>query len=93
MTKQELIEKIAGKTQQTKKDTEAFVNAFTETVVETLKEGGELALIGFGTFAVKDKPEREGINPATQEKITIAASKTPVFKAGKSFKDALNEKK
>lgn len=92
MTKQELIDAIAGKTQQTKKDTEAFVNAFTETVVETLKDGGEVALIGFGTFTVKEKPEHEGINPATQEKITIAASKAPAFKAGKSFKDAVNQK-
>lgn len=90
MTKPELIEKIAGKTQQTKKDVEAFVNAFTETVVETLKEGGEVSLVGFGTFSVKDKPEHEGINPATGKKITIAASKAPAFKPGKSFKDALN---
>lgn len=91
MTKPELIEKIAGKTQQTKKDAEAFVNAFTEAVIEALEAGEEVALIGFGTFSVKDKPEREGINPATGAKITIAASKAPAFKPGKAFKDALNK--
>ena len=61
--------------------------AFTQTVAEALKAGDKVQLMGFGTFEIKDRPARTGRNPATGESIEIAASKTPVFKAGKSLKD------
>lgn len=90
MNKTELIEEIAKQTGLTKKDAEAALKAFTETVKKQLKKGQKVQLVGFGTFEVSKRKAREGINPATQEKIKIKASKAPKFKAGKAFKDALN---
>ena len=90
MNKTELIEEIAKQTGLTKKDAEAGLKAFTETVKKQLKKGQKVQLVGFGTFEVSKRKAREGINPATQQKIKIKASKAPKFKAGKAFKDALN---
>ena len=87
MTKTDLIAAVAGKTGLKKKDAEAAVSAVLSTVAETLVAGEKVQLVGFGTFEVKERAEREGRNPATGESIKIAASKRPVFTAGKALKD------
>lgn len=92
MNKTELVDAIAKETGLTKKDSEAALKAFIETVTKTLKKGDEVALVGFGTFAVGKREARTGRNPATGETIKIAASKTPKFKAGKALKDAVNKR-
>ena len=90
MNKTELIAAMAEKSGLTKKDAEAALTAFVESVEEALKAGDKVQLVGFGTFEVKERPARTGLNPQTKEKIEIAASKAPTFKAGKALKDALN---
>lgn len=90
MSKTELVAAIAEKTGLTKKDSEAAVNAFVETVTEQLKKGEKVHLIGFGTFEVSERAERVGRNPQTGAEMTIAASKVPKFKAGKALKELLN---
>lgn len=82
MTKSELIASIATKTGLTKKTAEEVLEAFIGTVSESLSKGEKVQLVGFGTFEVRERSERSGINPQTREKITIAATKTPAFKAG-----------
>ena len=89
MNKTELIDAMASKTGMTKKNAEAALNAFVETVSEELVKGGKVALTGFGTFEVSERAEREG-NPQTGETMKIAASKAPKFKAGKVLKDQVN---
>ena len=90
MNKTELIDSMAAKTGLTKKNAEAALNAFVETVSEELTKGEKVSLVGFGTFEVSERAEREGRNPQTGETMKIAASKAPKFKAGKALKDALN---
>lgn len=90
MNRKELVDAIADKAGLTKKDAEAALEAFTDAVVGELKSGGSVSLVGFGSFKVSDRAAREGRNPRTGEKIKIAASKVPSFKAGKEFKSALN---
>ena len=90
MNKTELIDAMASKTGMTKKNAEAALNAFVETVSEELVKGGKVALTGFGTFEVSERAEREGRNPQTGETTKIAASKAPKFKAGKVLKDQVN---
>lgn len=87
MNKAALIAKIAEKTGLNKKQAEAAANAFTDTILEALKEGEKVQLIGFGTFEVKERAARVGHKPGMGETIEIAAKKTPVFRAGKGFKD------
>lgn len=89
MTKVELIRQIADKAGIKQKDAEKALNAFTETVTEALKNGGKVALVGFGTFEVSERAARTGRNPQTGEPVEIAASKLPKFKAGKALKDAI----
>ncbi|CCY58301.1 bacterial nucleoid DNA-binding protein [Clostridium sp. CAG:632] len=90
MNKTELVAAIVEKTELSKKDAEKAVKAFTEVVADELKKGEKIQLVGFGTFEVADRPAREGRNPKTGETMTIAASKTPKFKAGKALKDMVN---
>ena len=87
MNKATLIAKMAEKSELSKKQAEAALNAFTESVTEALQAGDKVQLIGFGTFEVKERAARVGRNPATNENIEIPAKKTPTFKAGKGFKD------
>ena len=87
MNKTQLIEAVAAKADLKKKDAEAAVNALTEVIVEALKAGDKVQLVGFGTFEVKERAAREGRNPKTGETIKIDAVKYPVFKAGKGLKD------
>ena len=90
MNKTQLIEAVAAKADLKKKDAEAAVNAVTAAIAEALKAGDKVQLVGFGTFEVKAREAREGRNPRTGEKITIAASKHPTFTAGKALKDSVN---
>lgn len=92
MNKQELIASIADKSGLTKKDSENALNAFVDTVQEALADGERVQLVGFGTFEVRHRKAREGRNPRNPEEvIQIPASKAPVFRAGKGFKDIVNE--
>ena len=91
MNKTELITAIAESADISKKDSEKALKAFVDVVTEELKKGEKVQLVGFGTFEVSERAAREGRNPLTGEKITIAASKNPKFKAGKALKDAVNK--
>lgn len=92
MNKAELIASMAEKSNLTKKDTEAALNAFMKSVEESLASGEKVQLVGFGTFEVRERKEREGRNPRNPEEvIKIAASKAPVFKAGKALKEVVNK--
>ena len=90
MNKPEIIQAMVEKTGLTKKDTELALAAFQEVVTETLISGDKVQLVGFGTFDITNRAERQGRNPQTGEEITISASKSPKFKAGKALKDAVN---
>ena len=91
MTKAELINAVAQKTGLSKKDSEKAVVAVIDSIYETLAAGEKVALVGFGTFEVKERAAREGINPRTKEKIEIPASKLPSFKAGKGLKEIVSK--
>lgn len=90
MNKTELIAAVAEKAELSKKDAEKAVKAFTDVVAEELLKGEKIQLVGFGTFEVSERAAREGRNPKSGEKMTIAASRTPKFKAGKALKDQVN---
>lgn len=89
MTKAELIASVSDKTGMTKKDSEKVITAVIDSITEALVKGEKVQLVGFGTFEVRDRAERTGINPQTQQKIKIAATKTPAFKAGTTLKEAV----
>lgn len=91
MKKPELIAAVAEKAELSKKDAEKALNAVLETVAETLAAGDKVQLVGFGTFETKFREARTGRNPRTGESMEIAASTTPVFKAGKALKDAVTK--
>ena len=91
MNKTELVAAIAKNAGLTKKDAEAALTAFTETVAAELKKGEKVQLVGFGTFEVSKRAAREGRNPQTGATMKIAACKAPKFKAGKALKDAVNK--
>ena len=88
MNKAELITKMAEKSQLTKKDAEAALKAFIDSVQEALESGDKVQLVGFGTFETRERAAREGRNPRTKETISIPASTVPVFKAGKDIKSS-----
>ena len=90
MNKNELIAAMAEKSGLTKKDAGAALDAFASSVLDALKNGDKVQLVGFGTFEVKSRAARTGKNPRTGEAVEIPASKAPSFKPGKAFKDALN---
>ena len=90
MNKTEMIAAIADKADLTKKDAEKALKAFTDTVAEELANGNKVQLVGFGTFEVSERAARVGINPHTRMPLSINASKSPKFKAGKALKDAIN---
>ena len=89
--KAELVDRVAKKTQLTKKDVSATVEAVFETIQEALKTGEKVQVIGFGTFEVRERAARKGRNPQTGKEIKIKASKVPAFKAGKALKDAVKK--
>lgn len=89
MNKSDLVEKMANQSEMTKADVNRVLDAFVDCVSSALKKGDTVTLVGFGTFSVKKRAARTGRNPATGETIKIKASKSPGFKAGKAFKDAI----
>jgi len=91
VNKSELIAKMAEKSGLTKKDNEAVLKAFIESVEEALEGGEKVQLVGFGTFETRERAARVGRNPRTKEEIQIPASKVLVFKVGKEFKDIVNK--
>lgn len=91
MNKTELIAKVAGKSELSKKDAEKAVAAILDTIVSAVAEGDKIQLVGFGTFEQRQRNERTGVDPRTNTKITIPASKVPAFKAGSKFKEAVNK--
>jgi len=91
MNKTELIDSIAEKSGLTKKDSEKALNAIIGSIEEALTSNEKVQLIGFGSFEVKQRAARKGRNPQTMEEIDIPESKVPSFKAGKDFKDKLNQ--
>ena len=90
MNKTELISAMSENANMTKVDAEKALKAFIDTVTDELKNGGKVQLVGFGTFEVGERAERQGRNPKTGKSITIPASKSPKFKAGRSLKDIVN---
>lgn len=89
MNKQDLVNVMAEKSGLTKKDSEKAMDALLQAIGEALAKGDKVALVGFGTFEVKDRAARVGRNPQTGEEIRIAATKVPTFKAGKMLKDSI----
>ncbi len=90
MNKSELIDAVSAASGLAKTDATRAVDAVFDSITAALKSGDSVSLVGFGTFAVKARAARAGRNPRTGEVINIAASKMPVFKAGKGIKDAVN---
>ena len=90
MNKNELVRAIANKAGITLKDAALALDGVIGAITDGLNDGEKIQISGFGTFELKVKPAREGINPKTQEKISIAESKLPVFKFGKAYKDSFN---
>lgn len=90
MNKTQLVDEIAEAADISKAAAGRALDAFTDTVTAALKDGDQVALVGFGTFAVRDRAARSGRNPQTGATIQIAAAKVPAFKAGKALKDACN---
>lgn len=93
MTKKELADEVAKKAGLKKKDAESAVDAMLDGITQALKKGQKVQLVGFGTFEVRKRKARTGINPQSKEQIKIAASKAPAFRPGKALKDAISKKK
>ncbi len=92
MTKAELISAVAEKSGLTKKDSDKAVSAVIDSVTDALVHGDKVSLVGFGTFEVKNRAARKGINPRTKEPMQIESSKLPTFKAGKALKESVAKK-
>lgn len=90
MNKSELIDALADRADISKTAAKVALDSLIDVITEELKKGNEVALVGFGSFATKLRPERAGRNPATGAPMTVAAARVPGFKAGKSLKDAVN---
>jgi len=91
LNKAELVSAVAEKADMSKKDAEKAVSAVFATIEQSLAQSEKVQLVGFGTFEVKDRAERQGRNPQTKESIVIPAAKVPGFKAGKALKDAVQQ--
>ena len=89
MNKTELIAAVAEKAELSKKDAEAAITAMVAAITEALSQEEKVQLVGFGSFEVKKRAARTGLNPRTKETIEIPASAVPTFKAGKALKDAV----
>lgn len=91
VNKADLITSMAEKCKMTKKEADAALKAFIESVEEALEKDEKVQLVGFGTFETRKRAARVGRNPRTKEEIKIPASVVPVFKAGKEFRDKVNK--
>ncbi|MGN0521137.1 MAG: HU family DNA-binding protein [Eubacterium sp.] len=89
MNKSELVAAVAAKAELSKKDADAAVTAVFDAVKDALADGDKVALVGFGTFSVKTRAARTGLNPRTKETIEIPEAKVPAFKAGSALKEAV----
>ena len=89
MTKQEFVDRIADKAQLNKRDAAKAVDAFIDTITETLRGGGDVSFTGFGKFSTSNRAARQGVNPRTGERVQIAASRVPKFSAGSQLKTAV----
>jgi DNA-binding protein HU-beta len=89
MNKTELVAAVAAKANLAKKDADAAVSAVLEAVTDALADGDKVSIVGFGTFSIKTRAARTGLNPRTKEKIEIPEAKVPTFKAGSALKDAV----
>jgi DNA-binding protein HU-beta len=89
MNKEELVSAVANKTKQSKKQTEAGIQATIDAISDALSKGDKVTLVGFGTFQVKERAAREGRNPRTGAVLKIAAKKAPSFTAGKGLKETV----
>ncbi|RCJ42517.1 DNA-binding protein [Nostoc punctiforme NIES-2108] len=87
MNKGELVDAVAAKTNITKKQADEIISAFLSVVTEAVANGEKITLVGFGSFERRDRSEREGRNPKTNEPMTIPATKVPAFSAGKQFRE------
>ena len=92
MNKTELITAMAEASGLTKKDCDTALNAFVDTLQTALKSGDKVQLLGFGTFEVKERAARTGMNPQTKKPVSIPAATVPAFKAGKGLKDSVDKK-
>lgn len=90
-SKTELIDLVAAQTELPKSETAKTVNTLLDVIKNELAKGEKVALVGFGTFEVRERAARKGRNPQTGAEIEIAAAKAPAFKAGKDFKEAVNK--
>ena len=90
MTKAELVEEVSRNADLSKKDSEVIVQAFLDSIVESLKTGEKVELRGFGSFRLRERASREGRNPKTGEKVFVPAKKVPYFKPGKELKELIN---
>jgi DNA-binding protein HU-beta len=91
LTKSDLIDVLADKTQSKKKDVKALIDGFVDEISGTLGKGGKVQITGFGTFEVRSRKARTGVKPGTKTKIKIPASKYPAFKPGKALKDEIKK--
>lgn len=92
MNKQQFIKAFADKAQFTQKDAGIAFEAMAETIAEALQAGEKIQIAGFGTFSMKKKAAKEGINPLTKEKVSVPEKDVPVFKFGDSFRDTVSKK-
>jgi integration host factor subunit beta len=90
MTKADLIDEVAKKSDLSKKDAEVIVQAVLDSIVDSLKLGGKVELRGFGSFRLRERAARQGRNPKTGEKVFVPAKKVPYFKPGKDLKELIN---
>ncbi|MGN0602020.1 MAG: HU family DNA-binding protein [Oscillospiraceae bacterium] len=91
MTKSELVSAVAQNNSIKKKDAEKIVSSVIDIIVDSLKKGEKVSIAGFGTFEVRQRAEKNAINPATKKPIVVPAKKAPAFKAGKALKDIVNK--
>jgi nucleoid DNA-binding protein len=89
ITKAQFVERVASKSGLSRKDASAAVDAFLASIEESLKQGEAVTFTGFGKFSAQQRNERQGVNPRTGEKVTIAAATVPKFSAGSALKNAL----
>ncbi len=90
MKKQDFVKAVAAAAGVSQDAASKVLSAMIETVTSELQNGGEVNITGFGAFKVSQRAARNGVNPRTKEKITIPARKSPVFRAGKTLKEAVN---
>ena len=91
ISKKQLVDQIAAKTDATKTDINTILDAYIDVVKSNVAEGNKVQLVGFGAFELRHRTARKGRNPQTGKEIEIAASNVPAFKPGKSFKDEVNK--